>query len=77
MESSCFMKGVCIMSQCSHCDGSGKCQDDFHLGTFSDDDNGPDLWDHIGGKCPSCGSTNTEMRPECPHCDGTGITGWL
>ena len=65
------------MSECSHCQGTGECQDDFHKGTMTGDEDGPSLWDNIAGRCESCGSRNTEMRPPCPHCDGTGKEGLL
>lgn len=60
------------MSECTHCNGTGKCQDDFHSGTLSGNENGPSLSDNFFGHCPSCGDGNTEYRPDCPHCDGKG-----
>jgi hypothetical protein len=69
------------MAACPHCDGTGKCQDDFHSGTQlqnpfgGEDDEGvdrPSWLDNFIGSCPSCGVSYTEMRPDCPHCDGTG-----
>jgi hypothetical protein len=65
------------MAKCSYCNGTGECQDPFHKGTFSGDDDGPTLLDNLIGSCESCGSTNTEMRPPCPHCDGTGVDGYF
>lgn len=67
---------------CPHCRGTGKCQDDFHSGTpllnpFGGiDDQGvdrPSALDNMFGRCPSCGDSNTEWRPPCPHCDGKGM----
>jgi len=69
------------MAECSHCDGTGKCQDDFHSGATifgglgEKDEYGkvrPSVVNHMFGECPSCGVSNTEMRPPCPHCNGTG-----
>jgi hypothetical protein len=71
------------MATCTHCDGTGKCQDDFHSGTEifnplgGEDDEGvnrPNFIDNLFGSCPSCGVSNTEMRPDCPHCGGTGAS---
>jgi hypothetical protein len=66
------------MQDCYHCSGSGRCQNDFHSGgrLFGGEDAAgqvhPSLVDSVFGSCPSCGDGNTEWRPECPHCDGTG-----
>lgn len=67
------------MATCTHCRGTGECQDDFHSGTrgpFGGDSGDgvdhPDYMEHMFGRCPSCGGDNTEMRPDCPHCNGSG-----
>ncbi len=54
--------------ECEHCKDTGKCQDEYHSGFFSED--GPstlNVIDNMLGSCPSCGSGNTEYAP-CPHC---------
>lgn len=66
------------MSQCTHCFGRGRCQDDYHSGSSlfgGEDEAGQNRPGFLGGlidSCPSCGNGNTESRPECPHCKGTG-----
>lgn len=69
------------MAECTHCGGTGRCQNDFHSGnTFigGEDRSGqdhPGVLDMVFGSCPACGGSNTEWRPECTHCDGTGQVG--
>lgn len=66
------------MGECSHCEGTGQCQDDFHSGARmagGHDEVGhehPGIFDSFLGDCPSCGDWNANRRPACPHCDGTG-----
>lgn len=66
------------MGECSHCSGTGRCQDDYHSGSSlfgGEDEHGqshPSLIGSFLDDCPSCGDSNTQWRPECPHCDGTG-----
>jgi hypothetical protein len=70
--------GIGIMGKCNHCDGSGRCEDDFHSGggflggEDSAGQNHPGLFESTFGHCPSCNDGNTEWRPACPHCAGTG-----
>lgn len=66
------------MGECRHCSGSGRCQDDYHSGAglFGGTDdagqNHPGLLGGLLGDCPRCGGSNTEWRPECRHCQGSG-----
>lgn len=54
---------------CSHCQGTGICQDLYHSG-------GPDIVKDlvIGADCPSGCSGSSIGAGECPHCDGSGCT---
>ncbi len=69
------------MGECRHCSGSGRCQDDFHSGAGlfgGQDQAGQDHPSFLGGllsSCPRCGNGNTEWRPECTHCQGSGRDG--
>ena len=61
------------MANCSHCDGTGKCQHDFHTGIFGDEDDSPTIMDIVFlSECPNCGDDNMEWPGDCPHCGGTG-----
>lgn len=59
------------MATCSHCDGSGRCQNGIH-------DRGSSLLDEAvteitGGMytCDDCGE-DADSPGECVHCGGTG-----
>jgi len=50
------------MAECTHCNGDGRCSDEWH---------DVPLAGLVGDTCPSCGRGGNE-EAICPHCEGTG-----
>lgn len=53
---------------CPHCDGTGKCQNEYHQ-------NGANEWASdfiLGSDCPAGCDGSSSHAGDCPHCDGTG-----
>ena len=56
------------MSECSACDGTGKCHDEYHNAYPIDPITA--IADAVS-ECPECGGS-FQNRGKCRQCDGTG-----
>jgi hypothetical protein len=59
------------MAECSECNGTGECQNDFHSSVSGID---PMSWANfiVGESCPACGVSAMDSPGKCSVCGGTG-----